>query len=306
MARRPTLTSGLEALVRAIEDGGPFDAPRAKALLSEAELREDDLAPWADFDHPEGDSYGRKLVHDGGWFELMVMSWRDGSMSAIHDHGQAQGGAVRLFGDAEQATFRWRGAVLGTCSRSRVPAGTVVPVVHTLVHQMGNVGQPPFLTLHLYGCEGCTSGVTRGARVFDLDEGAVERTDGGVFFSLPDAAVTSREHGLSGDFPTTLRHNLEMLARLTRMARGARLPSALAARQARLARWLFDDRTAAWAAAELAGDHDDVDPTCARYQRSFEQEAQAAERILGWLREEGAIDGGRPPSFSSLSAGAPA
>jgi hypothetical protein len=52
--------------------------PRRKQLLdlvANAKVKPEDLEPWADYDHPSTDSYGRRLVCHGGHFELMVMTW---------------------------------------------------------------------------------------------------------------------------------------------------------------------------------------------------------------------------------------
>ena len=63
----------------------------ARQCVLDANLRAEDLTAWADFDHPVEDSYGRRLVYDGGDFEIMVMSWAPGDFSAIHDHGEPNG-----------------------------------------------------------------------------------------------------------------------------------------------------------------------------------------------------------------------
>ena len=65
-------------------------------LIKESDISYEDLLPWADFDHPVKDSYGRKMVFEGPNFEVMVMSWVPGDYSAIHDHGYTQWGAVKV------------------------------------------------------------------------------------------------------------------------------------------------------------------------------------------------------------------
>ena len=54
-----------------------------KELVVNCQITSQALMPWADFDHPVADSYGRQLVHHGGHFEVMVMSWLPGDCSAI-------------------------------------------------------------------------------------------------------------------------------------------------------------------------------------------------------------------------------
>ena len=276
------LTDNLRDLVDAIESTAVLSAAAARALLNEAGITAEELAPWRDFEHSAADGYGRRLIHDGGHYELMVMSWRDGSMSAIHDHGYTTWGAVQLFGDAEHATFLHQGQTLCTGSRRTVPAGTVMAVSHELIHQMGNVSQPPYFTLHLYGSEDCEpGGVTHNARLFDLDEGAIQFTNGGVFFALPEAQINRRCFGLTADFPTTLRHNMEVIYRLSQSGGGVRMT--------RLLDWLCATQTRLDAAAERAGARPDVNATSRRYQASYRQELAAAHRIIRQLVSAGSV-----------------
>lgn len=239
------LPAGLRRLVEEVRAASPLTPASTRELLAGAALTADDLAPWADYDHPAADSYGRKLVHDGGSFELMVMSWAPGDMAAIHDHGYTQWGAVRLFGDAEHATFKIDRDGAGeerllTTDRRVFESGSVVGVGNDLIHQMGNPGDEAFLSLHLYGCDGREGGITSEARVYELEEGSIQRVDGGVFFALPEEQVLRREEGPGTDFTTRLRHTTELLRRLftinsTLSRRGFQSP-----REARLGRRLLE------------------------------------------------------------------
>jgi predicted metal-dependent enzyme (double-stranded beta helix superfamily) len=227
------LPSPIEALARQVEAADDLSPADARRMLQDAAIDAADLEPWADYDHPRSDSYGRRLLYDGGFFELMVMSWVDGDMAAIHDHGSTQWGAVRLFGQAEHAVFRCEDGVLATADRRQLPPGTVLAVSHDLIHQMGNVGQEPFHTLHLYGCHGCEGQVTGDARIYELDENRIHRTSGGAFYGLPGPG---REPGPKSDFPTLLRHKVELLKRLLTASGGWELGTFGSEREERLAR----------------------------------------------------------------------
>jgi SAM-dependent methyltransferase len=141
------------------------------------------------------------------------MSWLPGDFSAIHDHGHTVWGAVQIFGAAEHATFRWEDENLNTLARWEVKPGDVLGVGHSLIHQMGNRDQQPFLSLHIYGYNSPIDNVTGDARIFDLDQQKIQRVNGGAFFNLPDSAVARYEDGPAGDFPTYLRHQLELFRR---------------------------------------------------------------------------------------------
>ena len=188
-----------------------------RECLLTANIQAEDLHPWADFDHPVEHSYGRRLVYDGGDFEIMVMSWVPGDFSAIHDHGGTQWGAVQSFGEATHLTYQLTGNHLSTLAKTPFRHGSVNAVDQTLIHQMGNSGQSEFLSLHVYGGVPSFGSVTGNARLFDLFEGSIQYTDGGVFFCLPEDHINRRVTGLRGDIPTTQRHNQLMLDRLYRM-----------------------------------------------------------------------------------------
>ena len=220
-----SLPFAIQDLIRSLEQETLLTPRLAQELLTRAGLKEEDLSPWADFEHSPADSYGRKLVFDGGSFEMMCMSWNPGDVSAIHDHGYTQWGAVQVFGPAEHAVFLVQDGEVTTLSRAPVKPGTVLPVGHQLVHQMGNPSPTQFLTFHLYGCEGRNGGITADARIYDLCAGEVQRTDGGVFFSLPENRIKRREPGPRPDFMTWLRNMTDHIQRLERIQRaGPNLP----------------------------------------------------------------------------------
>ena len=196
------LPNQVKALIDDIKAEQSFTPDKARRLLGNSDIQPGDLYAWADYDHPRADSYGRKLVYDGVFFELMVMSWVDGDMSAIHDHGHTQWGAVKLFGAAEHAMFKMEHNNLITCERKQFVPNSVVSVSHDLIHQMGNNGQEPYLTLHLYGCYDREGDVTADARIYDLEEGQIQFADGGVFFDLPETTINRRGPAPSSDFPT--------------------------------------------------------------------------------------------------------
>ena len=250
-AARSVLPASIQRLVSRIEQSGDLTPGRARQLLQEWAPPEEVLAAWTDFDHPVTNSYGRRMVHDGGEFELMVMSWVPGDMSAIHDHGHTQWGAVRLYGAAEHAIFRLRDGELTTTERGRFQPGDVLAVGHDLIHQMGNVGAEPFVTLHLYGCTGKAGAITADAHVYELFDGTVQVTDGGVFFALPNAAVTARTTGPRADLGTVDRHNVELLRRLLAIDRERSAGERPDERLAVLTQWVFETPMSSEAAEAL-------------------------------------------------------
>ena len=207
----------LSWLARELANKNRVDAAIAAALLEEVSVDPSDLLPWTDFHHPVRDGYGRQLVTRGPNYELMVMSWAPGDYSAIHDHGAAEWGAVLYLGRADHIVFEMQQGTLCPEKRMQTEPNSVCAVDSSLIHLMGNPTDAPFLSLHLYGRETPAEAITSNARIFDLWEKHIQRTDGGVFFCLPESEVVSREECLPADRAARLLHHQLMLDRIERI-----------------------------------------------------------------------------------------
>ncbi len=211
------LPRSIERFVMTMQKHGVDSPLSARNMLADSGIEEDDVLPWAEFEHPATDGYGRRMVHQGANYELMVMTWLPGDFSAIHDHGATQWGAVLCLGDAEHATFTHKGNVLTTNERETTFKGEINEVDQSLIHQMGNRNSAPFLSVHLYGCHANRHDITGDARIFDLLEQQIQFTDGGVFYGLPDDQINRRIPGPRGDIETTIEHHRQLAARIARM-----------------------------------------------------------------------------------------
>ncbi|HRF39780.1 MAG TPA: hypothetical protein PK198_13400, partial [Saprospiraceae bacterium] len=80
----------LSHIIHTLQNSGPLRPAELRRLVLEAQVKQEDLLPWADFEHPVADSYGRKLAYKEDHFEIMVMSWLPGDFSSLHDHGFTQ------------------------------------------------------------------------------------------------------------------------------------------------------------------------------------------------------------------------
>ena len=209
-----TLPNSLQQIIHAIYETEDLSPAKVKKIVKKVNVQEEELQPWANYDHPAEDSYGRKMVYDGGFFDVMVMSWNVGDFSALHDHGYAQWGAVQAFGEAEHAIFWVQDDEIRTLSRQVMKAGQIIGVGHQLVHQMGNSGEEKYLSLHIYGNYDREESVTADARIFDLDDQDIHRADGGAFFALPLDNIKKRETCPTPDFLTRLRHQVELMRRV--------------------------------------------------------------------------------------------
>ena len=211
------LPENLQYLINSLKKHSSLTPEQVSNCVSQAKIKPQELMPWADFNHPISHGYGRQLVYDGGHFEVMIMSWVPGDYSAIHDHGGTQWGAVQCFGQGEHYVYEFDQGMLRTLERCDFAPNEVKAVDGDLIHQMGNSGESPFLSLHVYGSRKTQGSITGNARIFDLFEKTIQRTDGGVFFCLPKEQINSLSYGLQGDRDTTLRHHQQMCAYISRI-----------------------------------------------------------------------------------------
>ena len=183
------LTPGLGRLHKYLNDDPEMTIPKVAEYVKQSNITEEDLLPYADYEHPKEDGYGRKLVVAEDHFEIMVMSWLPGDFSAVHDHGYTTWGAVQVFGNVMHHTFAIKNDVFQLTSKEILPYGTIIKVNNPLIHQMGNVTSKPYLTLHIYGDNEYVGDVTSDSRIYELENNMIKETTGGAFFNLPDDKV---------------------------------------------------------------------------------------------------------------------
>ncbi len=179
----------VELLSNAIKIDGKLSPRRVKELVLTANIQEEDLIPYADFDHPIEDCYGRQMVYDNGDFEVMAMSWMPGDYSSIHNHGYTQWGVVQVFGNTHHFIYNIKNDVLNFSKKEILTKGSVVKVNNNLIHQMGNPTTEQYLSLHVYGSNDRKEEVTSDAKNFDLEFNRVSHTTGGAFFNLPEDVI---------------------------------------------------------------------------------------------------------------------
>src|SRR5947209_15344556 len=139
--------------------------------LGEASLTAQELASYMVFS-PE--RYVRNRLHDGPAYQALVLCWRNGQRSPIHNHRGSHCGVKVLRGVATETAF------------TRAPNGLIVPVGsrdlppgHTCasadedIHQVSNLqaGGADLVTLHVY------SPPLLRMEVFSLDTPCVREWD---------------------------------------------------------------------------------------------------------------------------------
>jgi cysteine dioxygenase len=120
------------------------------ALLQGVSVGEDELRPYVGF--KEG-TYARHRVHLGAHAELLVLCWRPGQRTPIHDHAGSFGAVRVLRGVMWETLFEMEGAAgLRYKSAREWTPGHVTGADVPDIHQLGNpeVSGQDLVTLHLY------------------------------------------------------------------------------------------------------------------------------------------------------------
>jgi cysteine dioxygenase len=123
---------------------------RLKELLTESDLTLEDVRDFVVFDD---EHYRRNLVSIGPWYEILVICWKSGQRSPIHNHARSTCGLKVLGGLCTETVFDHApcGQVVALHS-TNLPAGHVTASQDGDTHQVSNL-QPagdPLVTLHIY------------------------------------------------------------------------------------------------------------------------------------------------------------
>jgi cysteine dioxygenase len=114
------------------------------------DLTAEDVAEYLVF---RPDRYVRNLLHAGPAYQALVLCWRNGQRSPIHNHRGSNCGVKVLCGVATETVFAKapNGMVYAVRSRD-LPTGLVCASADEDVHQVSNLqgGGADLVTLHVY------------------------------------------------------------------------------------------------------------------------------------------------------------
>lgn len=129
---------------------GPAPLAELTNEVNALEIDCDDVAEYVRFSDRH---YMRNLVRGGTWYYLLVLCWKNGQRSPIHDH-RGSACAVRVLRGLMTETlfeFAANGLVKPVFSRDLLPGG-VIGSEDTDVHQVSNLQDQDadLVTLHIY------------------------------------------------------------------------------------------------------------------------------------------------------------
>lgn len=129
---------------------GPADLGELTTRLRRADVRIGDVAGHVRF---SARSYARNLLQGGEWYHALILCWKNGQRSPIHDH-KGSACAVRVLRGVLTETvfdFAANGQVLALGSKEYA-AGSVIGSRDADMHQVSNLqaGTADLVTLHVY------------------------------------------------------------------------------------------------------------------------------------------------------------
>jgi cysteine dioxygenase len=121
----------------------------------------------ADYIHFSDEHYSRNLLAYGPQFYALVLCWKPGQASPIHDHKGASCGVRVIEGVATETSFRWRDGRLVEHSVTSMSAGAVCGSFDDDIHEIRNNGEGNLVTLHVY------SPYLDNINLYDRETGAI-------------------------------------------------------------------------------------------------------------------------------------
>ena len=166
------MTRPLENIFASLDRvAGQLPLPTILDWFRETALTAEDVANYLVFS-PE--RYVRNLLHTGPTYQALVLCWRNGQRSPIHNHRGSHCGVQVLRGVATETVFAKapNGLIYAVSSRD-LPPGHLCASSDDDTHQMSNLqaGGADLVTLHVY------SPPLLRMEMFSLDSPAVREWD---------------------------------------------------------------------------------------------------------------------------------
>lgn len=154
----------LSDLVRLLEGEAAGVGPAEMAdILHRLAVSPEELTAHALFSDKR---YARNLVHKTSGFEIMIMCWKAGQRSSIHDHAGSLGGLRILSGELTESLFeKAPNGMIKSLSSADYPTSSTRVEETSLIHQISNLQSenrqaisvhiyvPPLVRMNVYSLE---------------------------------------------------------------------------------------------------------------------------------------------------------
>jgi len=126
-------------------------------------------------------AYGRHVLHDGQFMEMMIASWTRDVRCAPHDHGGSVGAVRVLRGEGLHRVWAVKDGALVLLLEEVIRPGDIVSCGPDMVHSLGDNGADDRLaTLHLY------AGPIARQTVYDVTGNRTLLVGGGAWIPEPE------------------------------------------------------------------------------------------------------------------------
>ena len=190
------ISNSLSVIINELNSRQIVDNNDVAQIVDYAKPTVDDLTKYNLFNHCDTESYGRKLIHDTGNFKLLLMSWKPGDFTAIHNHGSVEWGCVYFFGNAEHRLYDVANNELTLTESNSFKNGDIASVCGDLTHLMGNSSNKEFFTLHIYGSNILSENISSGAKVYVPENRSLVTTNGSAYINMQEGLKLS-EHSFN-------------------------------------------------------------------------------------------------------------
>ena len=153
----------LTRLVELLKSDSNVTPARMQNILERLFISAAELESYALF---SDERYARNLVHKSRHFEIMVMCWKAGQRSSIHDHAGSLGGLTVLEGGLTECLFaKAPNGMIKSLSSCDYATGEIRVEEKSLIHQISNLqGEnrksvsvhiyvPPLIRMNVYSLE---------------------------------------------------------------------------------------------------------------------------------------------------------
>lgn len=135
------------------EMDGLEEPPPLATLVDRMKRLEIGLADIEHVVHFAGDHYQRNLLHQGPHYGALILCWKNGQRSPIHDHRGSACGVRVMKGVATETFFeRVPSGFIRAAGSRELHEGQICGSFDADIHQISNLqsGDEPLITLHVY------------------------------------------------------------------------------------------------------------------------------------------------------------
>ncbi len=129
---------------------GTIDLDDLTERLEDLQLDLDEMRDYVRFSSKH---YQRNLLHSGPNYHALILCWKNGQRSPIHDHRGSACGVRVLSGVATETVFEHSAnGLIYPCRTRELPTGLVMGSYDSDIHQISNLqpGDADLVTLHVY------------------------------------------------------------------------------------------------------------------------------------------------------------